>query len=57
MVIGSHRRGVLISSLLGSVGQEILWRAECPICIVPPDAALTSGRTIARTRVLTELAE
>jgi nucleotide-binding universal stress UspA family protein len=36
IVIGSHRRGVLISSLLGSVGQEIMWRAECPICIVPP---------------------
>lgn len=36
IVIGSHRRGVLISSLLGSVGQDILWRAECPICIVPP---------------------
>ena len=36
IVIGTHRRGVLVSSLLGSVGQEILWRAECPICIVPP---------------------
>ena len=36
LVIGTHRRGVLIGSLLGSVGQEILWRAECPICVVPP---------------------
>jgi len=39
IVIGSHRRGVLISSLLGSVGQQIMWRAECPICVVPPMVA------------------
>jgi hypothetical protein len=39
IVIGTHRRGVLISSLLGSVALEILWRAECPICIAPPRAA------------------
>lgn len=38
IVIGSHRRGVLIGSLLGSVGHEIMWRAECPICVVPPRA-------------------
>ena len=39
LVIGTHRRGVLVGSLLGSVGQEILWRAECPICVVPPRVA------------------
>jgi nucleotide-binding universal stress UspA family protein len=36
LVIGTHRRGVLVGSLLGSVGREILWRADCPICVVPP---------------------
>jgi nucleotide-binding universal stress UspA family protein len=36
LVIGTHRRGVLVGSLLGSVAQDILWRADCPICVVPP---------------------
>ncbi|GAA1974004.1 universal stress protein [Microbacterium pumilum] len=37
LVMGTHRRGALIGSLLGSVAQEILWRAECPICVVPTE--------------------
>jgi nucleotide-binding universal stress UspA family protein len=36
LVIGTHRRGVLVASLLGSVAQDVLWRADCPICVVPP---------------------
>ena len=48
IVIGTHRRGVLVSGLLGSVGQEILWRAECPICVVPPQ--LRAGATSAAAR-------
>jgi nucleotide-binding universal stress UspA family protein len=54
LVIGTHRRGVLVGSLLGSVAREVLWRAECPVCIVPPEAVigripeLTSTAPIAR---------
>ena len=44
IVIGTHRRGVLVGSLLGSVGQEIMWRAECPICVVPPEFSRNSIR-------------
>lgn len=47
IVIGSHRRGVLAGSLLGSVGQEIMWRAACPICVVPPGIA--TGREGSRS--------
>ena len=35
LLIGTHRRGVLAGALLGSVAQEVLWRADCPVCIVP----------------------
>ena len=37
LVIGTHHRGPLAGALLGSVAQEVLWRAECPVCIVPND--------------------
>lgn len=40
LVIGTHHRGVLAGSLLGSVAQEILWRAESPVAVVPRDAVL-----------------
>jgi len=44
LVIGTHGRGLLAGGLLGSVAQEVLWRAECPVCIVPRvDAAGTTG--------------
>ena len=43
LVIGTHRRGVLVASLLGSVAQDLLWRAECPICVVPPEWLGTPG--------------
>ncbi|TDN91611.1 universal stress protein [Microbacterium sp. BK668] len=35
IVIGTHRRGPLSGRLRGSVSQDILWRADCPVCIVP----------------------
>ena len=38
LVMGAQHRGILAGGLLGSVAQEVLWRAECPICLVP-DAA------------------
>ncbi len=38
LVIGTHHHGPVAGALFGSVAQEILWRAECPVCIVPDDA-------------------
>ena len=35
LLIGTHRKGVLAGTLLGSVAQEVLWRADCPVCVVP----------------------
>lgn len=35
VVIGSHGRGVVSGSLLGSVGQDLLGSLDRPICIVP----------------------
>ena len=35
LVVGTHRLGPFAGGLLGSVAQEILWRAECPVCVVP----------------------
>ena len=49
IVIGTHRRGVLVGSLLGSVGQEILWRAECPICVAPPRRAAQANSAGSRS--------
>ena len=54
IVIGTHRRGVLVSSILGSVGQEILWRAECPICIVPPRLGASAARRAMAAPVSTD---
>lgn len=35
IVIGTHREGVLAGGYLGSVAQDILWRAGCPIVVAP----------------------
>lgn len=35
LVLGTHHRGVLAGSLLGSVAQEVLWQADCPVAVVP----------------------
>lgn len=50
LVMGTHRRGVLIGSLLGSVAQEVLWRADCPVCVVPsPRAEKATSRVTPAT--------
>ncbi|MCC4248295.1 universal stress protein [Microbacterium testaceum] len=36
IVIGTHREGVLVGGYTGSVAQDMLWRAGCPIVVVPP---------------------
>lgn len=38
LVIGTHHRGTLAGSILGSVAQEVLWHAECPVMVVPLEA-------------------
>lgn len=38
LVIGTHHRGVIEGSVLGSVAQEVLWHAECPVAVVPSEA-------------------
>lgn len=35
IVIGTHRDGVLAGGYSGSVAQDILWRAGCPIVVAP----------------------
>lgn len=35
LMIGTHHRGPLAGIVLGSVAQEVLWRADCPVCVVP----------------------
>lgn len=35
IVIGTHHRGLLAGSLLGSVAQDVIWQSDCPIAIVP----------------------
>lgn len=40
LVIGTHHRRMLEGSVLGSVGQEVLWHAECPVTVVPTEARL-----------------
>lgn len=40
VVIGTHHRGLLAGSILGSVAQEILWHAECPVVVVPNEAGV-----------------
>ena len=58
LVIGTHRRGVLVASLLGSVAQDILWRADCPICVVPPQwAKSATPELIATSPIASEAGE
>lgn len=37
LVIGTHRRGVLARTLLGSVAQSVLPQSSVPVCVVPYD--------------------
>lgn len=35
VVVGTHREGVVSGAYAGSVDRELLWRAGCPIAVVP----------------------
>lgn len=35
IAIGTHHRGIIAGGLLGSVAQELLWKAPCPVAVVP----------------------
>lgn len=35
LVIGTHRDGPLTGAYVGSVGRGLLWRARCPLVVVP----------------------
>ncbi|WP_433728724.1 universal stress protein [Actinoplanes sp. CA-051413] len=37
LVVGSRGHGALVGSLLGSVGQQLLHHADCPVMIVHPE--------------------
>ncbi|MEU8612415.1 universal stress protein [Actinoplanes sp. NPDC048791] len=37
VIVGSRGYGPLVGSLLGSVGQQLLYHADCPVMIVHPD--------------------
>lgn len=37
IVMGSHGRGKIGGMILGSVSQEVLCHAPCPVMVVPPD--------------------
>jgi nucleotide-binding universal stress UspA family protein len=39
LVMGTHHHSPLTGALLGSVARDVLWRAECPVCVVPNAAA------------------
>lgn len=39
LIVGSRGHGALVGSLLGSVGQQLLHHADCPVMIVHPEQA------------------
>lgn len=42
LVMGTRRVGLLAGSVFGSVTQEVLWRAACPVAIVPSSSKASS---------------
>jgi nucleotide-binding universal stress UspA family protein len=43
IVVGSRGRGAFKAAFLGSVSTSLIGVARCPILVVPPGAADTSG--------------
>lgn len=43
IVLGSHGRGALFHMLLGSVSNDVIRSAKCPILIIPGDVAGNNG--------------
>lgn len=39
LVVGSHGKGALSRALLGSVSQEVVNHASCPVAVLPPETA------------------
>lgn len=35
IVVGTHREGILSGAYVGSVARDLLWRAGCPVVVVP----------------------
>jgi Universal stress protein family len=45
LVVGSRGHGILRGLLLGSVARQCAMRATCPVLVVHPETARTSGRS------------
>ena len=50
IVLGSRRRGALLSALLGSVSQTLARKAPCPVVIVPAEAPRAWARKLGDPR-------
>jgi nucleotide-binding universal stress UspA family protein len=46
IVVGTRRRGLVASAILGSVSTAVVSRAPCPVVVVPPAARLGSGPVV-----------
>ena len=46
IVVGTGRRGLVASAILGSVSTAVVSRAPCPVVAVPPAARLGSGSLV-----------
>ena len=55
IVVGSRRRGSLRSAVLGSVSAQLARSAPCPVLVVPPPTARTSGEEPADGRLASRL--